>query len=389
MTTPPSRLENNAFLGLLLLATLAFLWMLRPFFDDIFWSVVIGLLFMPLRQWLQRRGLGANAASLCTVLVSLAFIILPAGYLLYTCLTELAQLYSRLSGNADEIGVMVDKLRQALPAVIEWLEKFGYGPEKIKAAFSATAVTVSGYLARQTMAIGGGTVNWFIDLAIVLYLAFFLLRDGERIRQLLIRALPFGDHREELLFARFALMLRATVRGSLLVAVAQGALGGLIFAVLGLRAPVLWGVIMTLLSLIPVVGAAVVWLPAAIYLLLTGEIVSGVVLMVYGVCVIGLADNALRPILVGRDTKLPDFMVLLSTLGGFALFGLDGFITGPVLAVLFVTLWQIFMEEFSAGEAATAAAPAAEEESAAEERPVGGDLAAPGAPPAESPSPRI
>ena len=209
----------------------------------------------------------------------------------------------------------------------------------------------------------------FIDLAIVLYLAFFLLRDGERIRQLLIRALPFGDHREELLFARFALMLRATVRGTLLVAVAQGALGGIIFAVLGLRAPVLWGVIMTLLSLIPVVGAAVVWLPAAIYLLLTGEVVSGVVLMVYGVCVIGLADNALRPILVGRDTKLPDFMVLLSTLGGFALFGLDGFITGPVLAVLFVTLWQIFMEEFSSGEAAAPAASDVEDGGAAGGRP--------------------
>lgn len=369
MTIPPSRLENTAFLGLLLLATLAFLWMLRPFFDDIFWSVVIGLLFMPLRQWLQRRGLGANAASLCTVLVSLAFIILPAGYLLYTCLTELAQLYTRLSGNADEIGRMVDKLRQALPAAIEWLEKFGYGPDKIKAAASSAAVTASGYLARQTMAIGGGTVNWFVDLAIVLYLSFFLLRDGERIRLLLIRALPFGDHREELLFARFALMLRATVRGTLLVAVVQGTLGGIIFAVLGLRAPVLWGVIMTLLSLIPVVGAAVVWLPAAIYLLLTGEVVSGVVLMLYGVCVIGLADNALRPILVGRDTKLPDFMVLLSTLGGFALFGLDGFITGPVLAVLFVTLWQIFMEEFPSGAAATTGASLAEgEDSASDEQ---------------------
>lgn len=369
MTTPPSRLENNAFLGLLVVATLAFLWMLRPFFDNIFWSIVIGLLFMPLRQWLQRRGLGANIASLCTVLVSLAFIILPAGYLLYTCLSELAQLYARLSGNADEIGAMVDKLRQALPAAIEWLEKFGYGPEKIKAGFSSAAVTVSGYLARQTMAIGGGTVNWFIDLAIVLYLSFFLLRDGERIRQLLIRALPFGDHREELLFARFALMLRATVRGTLLVAVAQGALGGIIFAVLGLRAPVLWGVIMTLLSLIPVVGAAVVWLPAAIYLLLTGEPVSGVVLMLYGVCVIGLADNALRPILVGRDTKLPDFMVLFSTLGGFALFGLDGFITGPVLAVLFVTLWQIFMEEFPSGEAAASVGPVASDDSGTDELP--------------------
>ena len=190
----------------------------------------------------------------------------------------------------------------------------------------------------------------------MLYLGFFLVRDGERIRTLLIRALPFGDHREEMLFARFAQMLRATVRGTLLVAIAQGTLGGIIFALLDIRGPVLWGVIMTLLSLIPVVGAAVIWLPVAGYLLATGEYASGGILMAYGVCIIGLADNVLRPVLVGRDTKLPDFMVLLSTLGGFALFGLDGFITGPVLAVLFVTIWQIFMDEFT-GRPPLVAAP--------------------------------
>ena len=172
------------------------------------------------------------------------------------------------------------------------------------------------------------------------------MRDGRQLRVLLIRALPFGDHREDLLFAKFAEVLRATVKGSLLVAMAQGALGGLIFWILDIKAPVLWGVVMTLLSLIPVVGAGVVWAPVAGYLLLTGDYVSGVVLLAYGVFVIGLADNILRPVLVGRDTKLPDFMVLLSTLGGFSLFGMDGFVTGPMLAVLFVTVWKIFMDEF-------------------------------------------
>ena len=130
---------------------------------------------------------------------------------------------------------------------------------------------------------------------------------------------------------------------------AQGALGGIIFALLDIRAPVLWGVVMSLLSLIPLVGAGLVWVPVAVYLLLTGDIVSGLVLMAYGVFVIGLADNVLRPLLVGRDTKLPDFMVLLSTLGGFMMFGMDGFVSGPLLAVFFVTVWQIFMDEFAQG----------------------------------------
>ena len=139
---------------------------------------------------------------------------------------------------------------------------------------------------------------------------------------------------------------------------AQGALGGLIFWILGIKAPVLWGVVMTLLSLIPVVGAGVVWAPVAGYLLLTGDYVSGVVLLAYGVFVIGLADTILRPVLVGRDTKLPDFMVLLSTLGGFSLFGMDGFVTGPMLAVLFVTVWKIFMDEFKPPLTLDGSAPA-------------------------------
>lgn len=343
----PTRFENNAFLGLLCVTSLAFLWMLRPFFDDILWSVVVALLFTPLYRRLLRWGVGCNTAALTTILLSLALIILPAAYLLYAFASELTQFYLYLSGNQQELLDRLDRLWQALPGVVSWLEQFGYNEEKIKGMISGAAVKVSGVLARQTVNIGGVTVNWFIDLAIVLYVGFFLVRDGERIRTLLIRALPFGDHREEMLFARFAQMMRATVRGTLLVAIAQGALGGIIFAVLDIRGPVLWGVIMTLLSLIPVVGAAVVWLPAAVYLLVSGDYVSGAILIVYGVCVIGLADNILRPILVGRDTKLPDFMVLLSTLGGFALFGLDGFITGPVLAMLFVTIWQIFMDEFT------------------------------------------
>ena len=195
------------------------------------------------------------------------------------------------------------------------------------------------------MAFGGGAAHFLTNLALVLYISFFLVRDGQRITSLLMRALPFGDHREERLFQKFAGVMRATVKGSLLVAMAQGALGGLMFWFLDIRAAVLWGVIMALLSLIPLVGAALVWLPTAIFLAIGGDYWHAALLVAYGAGVIGLADNLLRPLLVGRDTKLPDFLVLLSTLGGFSMFGMDGFVTGPMLAVLFITVWQIFMEE--------------------------------------------
>jgi predicted PurR-regulated permease PerM len=136
------------------------------------------------------------------------------------------------------------------------------------------------------------------------------------------------------------------VKGTLVVGIIQGSLGGLAFWLLGLSAPVLWGVVMTVISLLPAVGSVLVWGPAAIYLLVTGEIVRGIILIVAGSFIIGTIDNVLRPLLVGRDTHMPDYLILLSMLGGIVLFGLSGFVIGPVIAALFITVWEMFTEEF-------------------------------------------
>ncbi|MDX5335573.1 MAG: AI-2E family transporter, partial [Marinobacter sp.] len=187
---------------------------------------------------------------------------------------------------------------------------------------------------------------FFLGLALMVYLAFFLIRDGQKLVELLIKALPLGDERERLLFAKFAEVTRATVKGNLLIAIIQGALGGVIFWILGISGALLWGVVMAIFSLLPAVGAAIVWIPAAVYLAAIGDVVPAVILTVYGMVVIGLADNLLRPILVGRDTKMPDYLVLLSTLGGIVMFGINGFVMGPLVAALFMAFWGIFIREF-------------------------------------------
>jgi predicted PurR-regulated permease PerM len=163
---------------------------------------------------------------------------------------------------------------------------------------------------------------------------------------LLVKALPLGDERERKLFTKFAEVTRATVKGNIVVAIVQGTLGGIIFALLGIPGALLWGVVMAFLSLIPAVGASLVWLPVSIYLYATGSWIAATILVGYGAIVIGLADNVLRPILVGRDTKLPDYLVLFSTLGGMSLFGITGFVLGPLIAALFLVFWNIFMTEF-------------------------------------------
>jgi predicted PurR-regulated permease PerM len=226
------------------------------------------------------------------------------------------------------------------------------------------AVAVSQFMVQNAVSAGIGTANFLLKLALMLYIAFFLIRDGRVLVEKMVYTLPLGDERERMLFQKFAEVARATVKGNLVVAMVQGALGGIIFWLLGLPAPLLWGVVMAVLSLIPAVGAGLVWLPAAIYLYAVGQWISATVLLAYGVTVIGLADNILRPILVGRDTKLPDWMVLLSTLGGLSLFGINGFVVGPLVAVLFIAFWQIFGREFKTESDREAAAEPSDPESA-------------------------
>lgn len=176
----------------------------------------------------------------------------------------------------------------------------------------------------------------------MLYLLFFLLRDGRELSERIGNAVPLRAEQERALVDRFTVAVRAIVKGSIVVALVQGVLGGLIFWLLDMRAPVLWGAVMAVLSLLPFVGAGLVWAPVAIYLLATGSVLQGLVLLAYGVLVIGLVDNLLRPILIGQDTKIPDYIVLVSTLGGIAIFGANGIVIGPVIAAMFLAVWSVF-----------------------------------------------
>lgn len=342
-----AKLEQRSFLLLLMVVTLLFLFLLKPFFGAVFWACVIGLLFHPVHLWLlQRWGGRRNLAALATLLLCVTLCVIPALFVIMSFVQEGHALYERLqSGEIDPSKVM-EALRGSLPWVEALLERFSIDLERIKALLTDAVIGSSRFVAQNAVQLGQGTLSFFASLALMLYLAFFLLRDGPQLVAVLVRSLPLGDEREYQLFGKFAEVTRATVKGNLVVAAVQGGLGGLIFWILGIPGAVLWGVVMMMLSLIPVVGASLIWGPVAIYLLSVGDWVQGAILIAFGSLVIGLVDNILRPILVGRDTKLPDYLVLLSTLGGFVLFGINGFVIGPLIAALFIATWQIFADEF-------------------------------------------
>ena len=340
-------LERRSFLLLLVAVSLLFLYLLGPFLEPVFWACVVGIIFQGVYgRALRRFGGRPNVAALTALLACVALAVVPTLLVLGSFFREGAALYGRLQAGHVDVGAYVDGVRRTFPAILDVLESIGMSADGIKEGMADAALSVTRYIAQNTVQIGQGTLRFFVNLVLMLYLSFFTLRDGRRLAALLGRALPLGDRRERLLFARFAEVTRATVRGNLVVAVVQGTLGMAIFYLLGIPGALCWGVVMTILSLIPVVGAGLIWGPAALYLFAIGAWGAGLVLTAFGAGVIGLVDNLLRPILVGRDTKLPDYLVLLSTIGGITLFGMSGFVLGPVIASLFTAVWEIFVLEF-------------------------------------------
>lgn len=342
------QLERRSFLILLAAVTIAFGYILEPFWSAIFWACAVAVIFSPLQSVLSvKLGERPNTNALITLTICMLIVVIPVILLSTAFVQEGIQLYQRIDSGEIDPKQMLIELRDAFPIVDTILVELGINPNDIREQLSSAIQAASKFLAKETLVIGQNAFSFFVSVALMMYLTFFLLRDGSKLKELLIKALPIGDEREHALFQKFVEVTRATVKGNLVVAVVQGALGGIIFWILDIPAPLLWGVIMAFLSLIPAVGAALVWFPASLYLYATGAWISATVLVAYGAIIIGLADNVLRPILVGRDTKLPDYVVLFSTIGGISLFGINGFVIGPLVAALFMAMWQIFMTDFN------------------------------------------
>jgi predicted PurR-regulated permease PerM len=348
---PPARgVEDRAFLWLVVAVSLAFGWILWPFHGAVLWAIVFAILFMPLCRRLTRSMTDRRTlAAVVTVLIVVLLVILPLALITASLVREATGVYERMQSGGLSFGRFFQQVLEALPPwATSLLDRFGltnFGD--VLERFSSGLLQGSQFIAARAISIGQNTAEFLINLFLMLYLLFFLLRDGEALVRRIRDALPLREAQKRPLFTKFAIVIRATVKGNIVVAIVQGALGGLIFWVLGLHAPLLWGVLMAFLSLLPAVGAAVVWLPVAIYLLATGNLWDGLILIGFGAFVIGLVDNVLRPILVGGDTKMPDYVVLISTLGGIAVFGLNGFVIGPVIAAMFIACWDLFAAERS------------------------------------------
>jgi predicted PurR-regulated permease PerM len=340
--------EDNTLLLLILALSVAFAWILAPFYGAVLWGIVFAILFTPLYRRLRLLVRGNHAlAATTTVLLVVVVLILPLIALTSSLTREITALYLRIQSGELAPGQYLQNLFDALPpGALQLLERFGEADsDAFKARANAALLRVSQLAGRQVFSAGQNMLSFAVSLFVMLYLLFFLLRDGQTLTARITGAIPMRPERLQALVTRFAAVVRATVKSNVAVAVLQGAFGALIFFVLGIRSPLLWGALMAVLSLMPIVGAILVWLPTAVYLITTGNVWKGTILIAYGLLVIGLVDNVVRPLMVGKGASLPDYVVLISTLGGVATFGVNGFIVGPLIAAMFVATWNIFASE--------------------------------------------
>jgi predicted PurR-regulated permease PerM len=352
---PNTTIQQAFFLTLLLLVSLAFVGLIQDFLLPLFWAATLAIVFYPVHQWLRScLGNRASLAALLTLCMILVVVILPLFLISVAVVQEAAAFYKRLETGEINVQEAIQTLERLLPVVTRYLDRFGIETQNFKQGLAGAAVAVSRFLGARALSIGQDALRLSVFFFLMLYLLFFFLRDGTQLVEAIVRALPLGDTRERQLFANFAAVSRATIKGTLVVALVQGILGGLLFALLGINAAVLWGAVMAVLSLLPAVGSGLVWVPTAGILFATGHIVKALILLGAGILVIGLVDNLLRPLLIGRDVRMPDYLVLLSTLGGLTVFGISGLVIGPVIAALFLTVWDMFTEEYRGGSPAAA-----------------------------------
>ncbi|OLO07012.1 AI-2E family transporter [Salinicola sp. MH3R3-1] len=340
--------QHKAFILLLTLVSIAFVWLLLPFYGAVLWAVILAILFQPMQRRLERRLHGRrNWAALISVAACVFIVILPITLIFGAMVREGASVYQRVGSGDIDFNHYVQQFQGSLPVSIQdWLGDAGFGSlSDISNRLASALEQGSRLIATHMLSIGQNTLQFLVSTGIMLYLLFFLFRDGRSLGQMIRITIPLSDEYTYKLIDKFTAVVRATVKGNVIIAIVQGVIGGVAFWALGIEAALLWGVMMAFLSLLPAIGSAIVWVPVAAYLLITGAYVKGAILIFVGVVVIGLVDNFLRPPLVGKETKLPDYVVLISTVGGMTLMGINGFVLGPLIAALFIVAWSLYRQE--------------------------------------------
>jgi predicted PurR-regulated permease PerM len=351
-TRPPNSLQRPFLLLTVALVSVLFGWMIRDFLISLLMAALAAALLSPLDRWLDarlggRRGLTATLVVIATLLL----VIGPLTTMLGLVLAQAVQVTQAVQPwveaqvqNPDQLAGVLDRLPFA-----DQIHYANFLPEREKLiAAAGEAVRSTGTLLINGVAAAGRlTVRFILQLFIFLYALFFFLLQGREVLDQILYYAPLEQADEERVVDRFVSVTRATLKGSIVIGGIQGILTGGALALAGIEGAAFWGAVVVVLSIIPGVGAPIIWIPAAAWLAASGDTASAILLALWCAIVVGTIDNLLRPRLVGGDARMSDLMILISTLGGISLFGAVGFVVGPIVAAVFITIWEVYGRAFA------------------------------------------
>ena len=349
LTTSGTNLRTAFVLLLVAAVTALFLAVAWPFLKPLLLAALLAGLFHRFYRWVTRllggrQSLGAAVTLLVLLVLGLGPVSAFLGIVLQQALTMTNQAIPWLSDHLGEASTfnVHDWLVQRFPALARYVPSQEQLLQQVATAVKATGAYLVSFASRMTAT----TAAFLLNLFVMLYAMFFFFRDGHKILERIFYYLPLSDEDESRMLTQFASITRATVKGTLVIGVIQGGLGGIAFWVAGIEGAALWGTIMTILSIVPGIGAPLVWVPFVIFLYVNSQYLTATLLLVWCGAVVTTIDNFLRPVLVGRDSEMPDLLILIGTLGGLFLFGPIGFIVGPIVCGLFLTVWDIYGTTF-------------------------------------------
>lgn len=339
------RLQKIVLIAITLGVSLLFLWMIRQFLIALFLAAIAAGMFMPLYHELRRRFGGREApAAATTVGLVLLLVVGPTTVFLVVVAAETIHISESFGPwvrqNLSSAGI--NQLMERFPdlGVLDPLR------EQLIAKAASSAADLGALMVGALTSVARATATFFFMLFVMLYALFFFLIYGETTMKKILYYLPLESEDENRLVERFLSVSRATLKGTVMIGLIQGALGGLAFWAAGIQGAALLTAVLAVLSTIPGVGPVLLWLPMVIYFAVTGEIVLAAALLGWFMGVIGSVDYFLRPRLIGKDAKMPDLMILLGTLGGIVLFGPAGVLIGPIVTAIFLTLWDLYGKTF-------------------------------------------
>lgn len=335
------KIQNIAFFALLIGVAYLFMDMIYPYIFALFWAAVIASIFHPVYRWIRKNVHNEEVSAAVSVVLVVLIVLIPMSGVFAIVANQALQTFNALNNpeTIESAQQWVEGLTE-LPYVAEYIGDIDIA-ERLKSISATLASMGVGWLKVGA----GSTLAAIVNLFIMLYSLYYFFKDGEEWLRRLMHLLPFGDDNEKVLYEKFVSTGKATLKGTILLGTIQGTIGGVFFFIVGIPSAALWGLLMVVLSIIPAVGAFIIWFPAFIYLLATGQFWQAIVLLAGGT-LLSVVDNLLRPPLVGKDIQMHPMSILLSTIGGLAVFGISGVVVGPMITAFFFSLLHMYETKY-------------------------------------------